>query len=89
MIADSAFDGYSHLESITIPDSVTTIGEKAFEGCSSLTSITIPNSVTAIGECAFCECSSLTTATLPKRFENKKNYIFDWDKKFQTINWTE
>ncbi|WP_083822554.1 leucine-rich repeat protein [Prevotella sp. C561] len=39
--------------SVTIPNSVTTIGQLAFSGCSSLTSVTIPNSVTTIGSEAF------------------------------------
>ena len=51
--------------SITIPDSVTTIGDHAFYGCGSLTSITIGNSVTSIGFYAFCNCSSLTSITIP------------------------
>lgn len=35
-IGDFAFDGYSGLTSITIPDSVTKIGERAFKWCSGL-----------------------------------------------------
>ena len=57
-IGDSAFLGRS-LTSITIPDSVTSIGSYAFRGCSSLTSVTIPNSVTSIGYDAFYNCSHL------------------------------
>ncbi|MFR6424693.1 MAG: leucine-rich repeat domain-containing protein [Oscillospiraceae bacterium] len=53
------------LTSVTIPDSVTSIGEYAFSGCTSLTSVTIPDSVTSIGECAFYECTSLTSVTIP------------------------
>ena len=51
--------------SITIPNSVTSIGNYAFYGCSGLTSITIPNSVTSIGNRAFSSCSGLTSITIP------------------------
>ena len=50
---------------LTIPNSVTTIGDYTFSGCSSLTSVTIPNSVTSIGGGAFSGCSSLTSVTIP------------------------
>ena len=52
-------------ERITIPDSVTTIGQWAFYGCSSLATVTIGNSVTAIGDYAFDGCSSLAAVTIP------------------------
>ena len=54
-----AFSDCTSLTSITIPNSVTSIGSYAFEGCSSLTSITIPNSVTSIGTYAFDGCYNL------------------------------
>ena len=60
-----AFKDCSSLTSITIPNSVTSIGYAAFCRCSSLTSITIPNSVTSIGSGAFADCSSLTSITIP------------------------
>jgi len=50
---------------LTIPNSVTTIGEGALSGCTDLTSVTIPNSVTIIRDHAFSGCTSLTSVTLP------------------------
>ena len=61
------------LTSITIPDSVTCIGDAAFEGCTSLTSITIPDSVTEIGSGAFMDCTSLKTVYYAGSKE-------DWEK---------
>lgn len=49
------------LKSITIPNSVRTIGDYAFGWCSSLTSVTLSSSVTSIGDRAFYGCSSLYT----------------------------
>lgn len=58
-ISDDAFSKCNKLTSITIPESVKTIGARAFSGCSSLTNITIPLSLKSIGEDAFWGCSSL------------------------------
>ncbi|WP_117590435.1 leucine-rich repeat domain-containing protein, partial [Flavobacterium psychrophilum] len=55
----------SGLTSVTIPNSVTTIGDESFARCSGLTSVTIPNSVTTIGDEAFADCSGLTSVTIP------------------------
>lgn len=56
--------GCESLISITIPDSVTSIGNNALSECSSLTSISIPDSVTSIGFGTFCACSSLISITI-------------------------
>ena len=50
--------------SITLPSSVTTIGEEAFY-CSSLVSIILPSGVTTVGTRAFYCCSSLESITIP------------------------
>ena len=55
----------SGLTSVTIPNSVTSIGGRAFYNCRGLTSINIPNSVTSIGDEAFYNCRGLTSVTIP------------------------
>ncbi len=64
-IISDAFAGCNSLTSVTIPNSVITIGNYAFNNCSKLTSIDIPNSVTSIGAGAFQNCSGLSTIVIP------------------------
>ncbi len=76
-IGDMAFI-CSGLTSITIPDSVTSIGNYAFHGCSGLTSITISDSVTSFGEEAFSACTGLTEIIIPSKlsitFRDSEDY---------------
>src|SRR6185436_1570596 len=50
--------------SVTIPNSVTTIGHSAFNSCQTLTNLTIPATVTNIEALAF-QTSSLTSVNIP------------------------
>ena len=61
---------------ITIPNSVTSIGNRAFYGCTGLTSITIPNSVTSIKGHAFRDCTGLTSITIPNGVKSIFAYTF-------------
>ena len=63
-IRDYDFRYCTGLTSITIPDSVTSIGLSAFSGCTGLTSITIPGSVTSVDTEAFSGCTGLTSVTI-------------------------
>ena len=79
-----AFEGCSSLTSISIPPSVTKIGDWGFRGCSSLTSITIPPSVTEIGGSAFDGCSNLTSISV-----SKDNKVYDSREDCNAIIHTE
>ena len=56
-----AFSGCTNLESLVIPDGVTTIDIRTFFGCSSLTELTIPASVQEINMYANDACPNLKT----------------------------
>ena len=69
-IASSAFSGCAGITSITMPESVVSIGKYAFEDCTGLTSIAISDSVTSIGNYAFRDCTGLTSITIPNSVES-------------------
>ena len=70
------FSRCSGLTSVSIGNSVTSIGQYAFDGCSGLTSIKIPNSVTSIGQYAFRDCSGLTSVEIPNSVTSIGDYAF-------------
>ena len=53
------------LKKVTIPNSVTSIGNYAFARCVLLEEVIIPNSVTSIGNAAFFGCNHLKKVTIP------------------------
>ena len=83
-IGDYAFCGCDGLTSVTIPNSVTSIGN-AFSYCDGLTSVTIPNSVTSIGDYAFYKCDGLTSVTIPNSVTSIGNRAFAECKKLTEI----
>jgi hypothetical protein len=58
------FQNCYSLTSVTIPNSVITIGQDAFGTCTGLTSVNIPDSVTTIGIASFRYCSGMTSVTI-------------------------
>ena len=65
------------LTSVSIPNSVITIGSYAFSGCERLTSINIPNSVTTIESYAFSGCERLTSINIPNSVTTIESYAFE------------
>ena len=83
------YEGCKALQSIDIPNSVTTIENDAFESCSALQSIEIPNSVTTIESFAFRDCSALKSIHLHwTQLDNIKidNYALGKD---ESVNFEE
>ena len=63
-IRDSCFDG-AQIKQITIPDTVTEIGENAFNYCEQLALITLPSGLQKISSRMLAGCLSLTSITIP------------------------
>lgn len=66
-IADMAFANCFDIESITLNDEITTIGNNAFYGCDALKEIHIPTELTSIDESAFYGDISLPSITIPSK----------------------
>lgn len=73
------------MRSVTIPNSVTSIGKSAFEFCKGMTNITIPNSVTKIGWAAFEKCLALTIYC-EAEFE-PADWAYDWNPDNRPVVW--
>ena len=68
------YSSYYSATNLTIPDTVTNIGDNAFYRCSYLMKITLGNGVRVIGTNAFYDCISLTSI----RFPSTLTRIGDW-----------
>ena len=77
-IYERAFLGRDDITSVTIPDSVTSIGNYAFFDCSNLASVNIGNGVTSIGVQVFSYCNGITSITIPDSVTEIRNYAFKY-----------
>lgn len=64
------------LSEITLPNSVTNMGDRVFEDCWWLENITLPNGLTSIGDRVFCSCSLLKNIVIPDGVTNIGNSAF-------------
>ena len=87
----SSREVYEHLEkehlfySISLPDTLETIGEGAFSGITLLESFDIPQSVQYIGSRAFMYCKGLTEVTLPEGLTEIKESTFEECKNLSKV----
>ena len=75
-IRNYCFQNNTLIKSVTIPNTVTTIGTDAFSGCSALASVTIPDTVTSIGQRAF-KGTAITAVTIPSSVQTLDRVFID------------
>ena len=63
---------------MTIPASITSIGQFSFAECTSLTNVAIPGSVTSIGDGAFAGCDGLKSIMIPGSVTNMGIDVFQF-----------
>ncbi|MBR2479906.1 MAG: leucine-rich repeat domain-containing protein [Clostridia bacterium] len=85
-ILERGFSDCDSLKSVTIPDSVKSIGDSAFSGCNSLERVNIPNSVASIGDSAFYGCVSLGSISIPDSVKSIGDSTFNFCRSLVSIN---
>ncbi len=80
MIGRNAFRNKAEMVSITLPETITGLGDRAFYGCAGLTEIILPDRIVFIGDQAFSGCTSLTDIHVDKNnreFTGINGVLFD------------
>ncbi len=68
----------SYIKSVTIADTVTTVGNNVFYGCTNLTTVDLGDGITQIGGYSFYECKALTEIMLPDSVTTIGNNAFKY-----------
>ena len=84
-INSSVFSGNTNLTTVTLAESLTTLGSNAFESCKSLKTIKIPSGVTAIPENCFRECSLMESVSLPAGLVEIGEYAFSGCQNLESV----
>ncbi len=75
-IGNSAFDGCLNLVTVSLPETLTSIGTYAF-ACTGLKSLSLPSQVTVIKDASFKQCESLTILVIPSTVTAIESFGFN------------
>jgi len=84
-IGDNAFQSNTALESVTLPEGLTMIGNQAFRS-SSVKTVSLPSTLSSMGTSAFRECMNLTGIVLPDALKNVNEYAFSGCLNLKTLS---
>lgn len=84
-IGENAFKSTANLESVTLPEGLTSIGNQAFYQ-SGVKTVSLPSTLNSMGTRAFCECKNLTGIELPDALTDVNEYAFYRCSKLKTLS---
>ncbi len=79
------FNEWIKLETVILPDTITTIPEYTFSSCDMLKSINLPNSLTRLENYAFQDCISLESITIPGNISFLGDSVFKNNQSLKTV----
>lgn len=85
-ISSNGFSGYSALKSVTLSDTVTSVGMRAFYRCTGLTKVVLPKSLQIIETDAFGYCEKLENIAFPAGLKQIGDHAFSDCKTLKEIN---
>ena len=71
------------IETLTLPESLKSLGASSFLNCTSLVSVQLPTNLETMGNSAFAECSNLETINIPSSLTDIPAYTFNNDAKLR------
>lgn len=88
-IASHAFDGQATIKSVTVSDTITTIGDYAFYRCVNLQKVKLSKNLQKIEAFAFGTCEKLESIVLPAELKKIGDQAFSGCKALAEINLPE
>ena len=84
ILGDGLFAGHPEIRRITVPDSVTDLGEFVFDGCEKLETLELPSGLERLWGATFARCG-LTEITLPDGIRAIPPYAFKECQKLKKV----
>jgi hypothetical protein len=75
VLCDKVFAGHDEIESVTVPDTVTDMGEFLFDGCYNLKKIKLPCELRFLWGYTFCRCG-IEEIVLPDKLASIPPFAF-------------